>query len=144
MRAIGISEGRRLVPKGGAASPLDDSAMTAGTLLVAAKPPEPGRRSVGDERHVADSRTGAGMDTTDGLLILCILLSFFGALASPWRWAFLPFPILAVLLGKKLDDDQPPTYDMRGLGLVAGIFIAVITIIVWLIGRWIRHRVRNP
>jgi hypothetical protein len=82
--------------------------------------------------------------TTDGLLLLCMLISFFGALASPWRWAVVPLPVLAVLLGKQLDDAEPASYDMHGLGLLVGVFIAVITIVIWLIGRWIRHRVRHP
>jgi hypothetical protein len=84
------------------------------------------------------------MSTTDGLLILCIVVSFFGALVSPWRWAVVPLPVVAVLLGIKLDDAGPASYDMHGLGVVVGIFIAIVTIVVWLPGRWIRNRVRHP
>lgn len=84
------------------------------------------------------------VSTTDGLLILCIVISFLGALVSPWRWAVVPLPVLAVLLGKELDDAEPANYDMHGLGVAVGIFIAVVTVVVWLIGRWIRHRVRHP
>lgn len=77
------------------------------------------------------------------VLILFVGASFVGALVSPWRWAFLPLAILAVLLGKRADDEAGPNDDMPNLGLAVGIFTAIIVVVVWLLGRWVRHRARS-
>jgi hypothetical protein len=78
-----------------------------------------------------------------GLLVLSILASFFCALGSPWWWGGVGFAVLPLLL-QQLEDPQLNDYDSPGVGIYVAIFFAAINVIVWLIGRWIRHRVRNP
>ncbi|MDX6201563.1 MAG: hypothetical protein QOJ83_1063, partial [Frankiales bacterium] len=64
------------------------------------------------------------------------------ALVSPWWWGGVAFAVLPLLL-EKLDDSQPSDFDGPGVGIEVAVFIAVVNVIVWLLGRWIRHRVRG-
>jgi len=78
-----------------------------------------------------------------GLVVLSIFASFVGALVSRWWWPVAAFAVLPLLLAQ-LEDPQASYSDGPGVGTRGAVVIGVINVFVWLIGRWIRRRVRTP
>jgi hypothetical protein len=74
----------------------------------------------------------------EAVLVLIILLSFAGGLVLRWRWTVVLGPAAAVILGVATVNAEPHGYDMHGIGYVVGVGAAVLALVVWLIGRWMR------
>ena len=80
--------------------------------------------------------------TIFGLLCLCMLAAFVAALFSPRWWAVAAFVGLPFLLNG-VPREEPPNFDGPGVGLEVAVFFACVNVFLWLLGRWIRGRVRQ-
>ena len=61
--------------------------------------------------------------------------SFLVGLLRLPRWTIAVFPAISVGWGVAATLTEPPNYDMPGLGLYVGMFMALACAIAWLLGR---------
>jgi drug/metabolite transporter (DMT)-like permease len=73
------------------------------------------------------------------ILIVIILLSFPAGLGLRRRLTVVLGPVGALIYGAALVGNERPEYDMHGLGYVIGAGGAVLALIAWLVGRWMRN-----
>jgi hypothetical protein len=83
-----------------------------------------------------------------GLVALLSILNFsMGLSRLPW-WTAGLWPAVSIGLGIYATANEPPEYDMPGLGLYFGLFVAVFCAAAWLLGRGLRvlgrHRREPP
>ena len=70
---------------------------------------------------------------------LIVILSFAAGIGLRWRASALLGPLAGVVYGAALVEAERPTYDMHGFGYVDGAIVALAALLVWGLGRWIRH-----
>ena len=67
-----------------------------------------------------------------------VVLAFLSGLFAPWWWTILPWPVGALIAGSVSVSNEPDRYDMHGFGYEVGAGFAVLTLVVWLLGRGLR------
>jgi hypothetical protein len=75
----------------------------------------------------------------EALVVLVIPLSFALAIGFRWRSTVVIGPAVALIWCVLTIEGDAAAQDMHGLGYLAGAFFAILTVIVWLLGRWVRH-----
>lgn len=75
--------------------------------------------------------------------VLIVLGSLAAGVAAKSRLSVVAGPLAAAALGIAVVMSEPPNYDMHGFGYLIGAFFAVLALILWLVGRFIRWVVRR-
>jgi hypothetical protein len=69
------------------------------------------------------------------IILLLIVFSFAAGMRRLPRWTLLIAPAGCLAFGAELVDSAPPEDDMAGIGYGVGIFLAVVCVLVWIVGR---------
>jgi hypothetical protein len=75
----------------------------------------------------------------EATMVLVIVLSFAAGVGLRLRLTVVIGPVLALIVGALSIDGEVASYDMHGLGYAVGGVGAILSLIVWLLGRWVRN-----